>query len=126
MRNSHILLAYYAGRHKIGYFVVAHHLDKWIVRTFLLLTNEGTPEGEKLKELTALNKIDAQYLKIDTMEAFINYDIEGNEKLFAIFKEANCASLFEYAKFFDRTNKKIKNADFISKYLFIAGSEDEY
>jgi len=126
VRNSHILLAYYAGKYKIGYFVVTHHLDKWIVRTFLLLTNEGTPEGEKLKELTALNKIDAQYLKIDTMQAFINYDIEGNEMLFAIFKEAGCASLFEYAKFFDRTNKKIKNADFISKYLSIVGSEDEY
>lgn len=42
------------------------------------------------------------------MEAFINYDIEGNEKLLAIFKEAGCASLFEYAKFFDRTNKQIK------------------
>ncbi|HCU46005.1 MAG TPA: hypothetical protein DF610_15155 [Sphingobacterium sp.] len=67
-----------------------------------------------------------QYLKIDTIEAFFNYDIEGNEMLFAIFKEAGCSSLFEYAKFFDRTNKQIKNADFISKYLSIAGSEDEY
>ncbi len=123
VRKGHILLAYYAGRHKIGYFMVTHHRDKWIVRTFLLLTNEGTPEGEKLKQLTAINKMDAKYLKIDTMEAFIRYDVEGNEKLSAIFKQAGCASLFEYAKLFNRTDGEIKNADFMSKYLSIGPSE---
>lgn len=123
--KNHILLAYHAGDHKIGYFVVTHHGDKWILRTFLLLTNEGTPEGQKLKELTAINKIDAKYLKIDTMDAFIHYDIGGNEKLTAVFTEAGCGPLLEYAKFFDRTNLKVKNADALSKYLFDVPRNDE-
>ncbi|MBL1408060.1 hypothetical protein [Sphingobacterium faecale] len=123
--KKHTLLAFHAGVHKIGYFVVTHHSDKWILRTFLLLTNEGTPEGEKLKELTAINKIDAKYLKIDTMEAFIHYDIIGDKKLSAIFTEAGCGPLLEYAKFFDRSTIEVKSADSMSKYLFTAVATDD-
>lgn len=119
VRSGQVLLAHYIGGQKVGYFLITHEGDKWVIRTFLLLTNEGTPEGEKLKELTMINKIDSKYLRIDTMEAFIDYDIAGNEKLTAIFTEAGCASLIGYANFFNRTNLQLKNADFISKYLSI-------
>jgi len=65
--RGQVLIACHCARHKVGYFLVSYHGDKWVIRTFLFLTNEGTPEGTKLKEIVGLEKEDAKYLMILSM-----------------------------------------------------------
>ena len=117
--KEHILLECKFVSHKIGYFVISFLGDKWLLRTFLFLTNEGTPEGDKLKELTALDREDKKYLEIDRMDAFLKYDIENDQRLKDIFMAAGCQSLFGYAKLFARKEGEIGNAEHIAQYFLI-------
>lgn len=81
--------------HKVGYFVADIIDEKIILRTFLFLTNNGTPEGEKLLEQTGFMKEDKMYLAIDKFSSFIHSDIKNNERIKALFINAGCQSLFE-------------------------------
>ncbi|MCW8310193.1 MULTISPECIES: hypothetical protein [Sphingobacterium] len=116
--RGQVLIACYCARHKIGYFLVSYHGDKWVIRTFLFLTNEGTPEGTKLKELVGLEKEDAKYLMIDRVTAFLDYDIEHDQRLRELFETAGCGSLFGYIKLFVRPEDSVKNSASIANYLF--------
>lgn len=113
-----VLIACYCARHKVGYFLVSYHGDKWVIRTFLFLTNEGTPEGTKLKEIIGLEKEDAKYLMIDRVTAFLDYDIEHDRRLRALFETAGCGSLLGYIKLFVRGEEGVKNSASIANYLF--------
>lgn len=80
---------------KIGYFKGDVIDGKIILRTFLFLTNNGTPEGERLHEHTGMMKEDKMYLTIDKLSSFTNSDIKTNEHVKDIFIKAGCQSLFE-------------------------------
>ncbi|MFA4870210.1 MAG: hypothetical protein WC623_18575 [Pedobacter sp.] len=122
VRKSHILLECNLGIHKVGYFVISLHEDKWLVRTFLFLTNEGTPEGNRLKKLTQLEVLDKKYLMLDRMDAFLIYDISGNERLRALFVKAGCGSLLDYADELNRNGDNLKSPEFIYHYLSKLGT----
>jgi len=122
--RGQVLIACHCARHKVGYFLVSYHGDKWVIRTFLFLTNEGTPEGTKLKEIVGLEKEDAKYLMIDRVTAFLDYDIEHDQRLRDLFETAGCGSLFNYIKLFVRPEDNVKNSASIANYLF--GRADEY
>ena len=78
-----------------------------LIKTFLLLTNQATPEGEKLKELTGLSKIDMKYWNIDRLSTFQKTDMEENEELKQIFRNAGCSKLFSRAvNFLDEEEKE--------------------
>jgi hypothetical protein len=77
---------------KIGYLLCRWCERKIIITTFLFLTNDGTPEGKKLEELTMLKKMDKQHLQIDTVQHFLSYHIDRNEELKSLFIEAGCGS----------------------------------
>lgn len=81
--------------HKVGYFVADIIDQKIILRTFLFITNNGTPEGDKLLEHTGFLKEDKQYLAIDKFSSFMHSDIKNNERIKSIFINAGCQSLFE-------------------------------
>lgn len=122
--RGQLLIACYCARHKVGYFLVSYHGDKWGKRTFLFLTNEATPEGIKLKELVGLEKEDTKYLMIDRVTAFLNYDIEHDLRLRTLFETAGCGSLFGYIKLFVRGEDNVKNSASIANYLF--GKENDF
>lgn len=104
---------------KVGYFAVKLHGDKLVVRTFLFLTNNDTFEGEKLSRLLNINKIDKEYLAIDTLPAFNSYHIDQNEKLSKLFKDAGCGSLLGlgYLQEFTANQVKDKDPESILQYL---------
>ncbi|MDM8174111.1 hypothetical protein QT327_07040 [Olivibacter sp. 47] len=91
------LLECYIGKHKVGYFVITPHDGRWVVRTFLFLTNDGTPEGRKLADLTNWQRMDRKYLMVDRMDAFLAYDISGDAGLRKLFVKAGCGSLLRFA-----------------------------
>lgn len=117
VRKGHVLLACYLGPYKMGYFVISLHEDKWLIRTFLFLTNEGTPEGNRLKKLTKLEILDTQHLMIDSMNAFLTYDISRDEDLKKIFLEAGCGSILDYADELNKHGGKLKSPEIIYRYL---------
>lgn len=103
---------------RLGYLKANIFGDRLIFRTFLFLTNNGTPEGNKLAKLMGVQKADKKYLGIDNLKTFINSDIESNETLKRIFCQAGCGELFALNKIM-KTNlsSTIHCADFIEKYL---------
>jgi hypothetical protein len=89
-----MLIEYRHQGYKTGYLRAEIHEDILLIHTFLFLTNNGTPEGEKLHANTGLKKEDKIFLAIDKLSAFIASDIPKNEVIKNIFVEAGCESLF--------------------------------
>ncbi len=106
---------------KLGYLVADVLGDRLVVRTFLLLTHNGTPEGDRLNELLGLKKADSKYWGIDRLKTLLFSDIEQNEKLKSLFCEAGCGGLFKVNKKLLEygSHKEIATADMLSHYLGI-------
>lgn len=83
------------GRFRLGYIVLEYLEGILVARTFLLLTNNGTPEGDRLKEISGLTKIDHKYWATDKLSAFQNSDIKDHAEIKEIFEKAGCGVLFE-------------------------------
>jgi hypothetical protein len=88
-----------------------------LLKTFLFITCDGTPEGDKLRKILGLSKWDKKYLAIDRLSSFLNSDIQENAGLCEIFKEADCGQLLSITdKLLASGKKHIHHADLI-KYL---------
>ena len=116
--DGNFLIAYTLRGKKVGYLKADIIEDKLIIRTFLFITNNGTPEGKKLASLLGVQKEDKKYLGIDKISAFINSDIEQEETLKMIFCQAGCGDLFEVKKFVaDGSNTLTQSAGYLLRYL---------
>ena len=103
---------------RLGYLKADIFGDQLIFRTFLFLTNNGTPEGKKLANLLGIQKADKKYLGIDNLNTFINSDIESNENLKRVFCKAGCSDLFELKKILKgNSSPTIHCANYLEKYL---------
>jgi hypothetical protein len=112
------LIAFKAGGKKAGYLVYEYVEGVVVITTFLLLTNNGTPEGDKLQQVLGIQKLDKQYLKLDRLSTFINSDLKEDESLLKVFQEAGCADLFELPDRIIRTKKeKEEIAGTLNNYL---------
>lgn len=110
---------------KVGYLKASIIGDKVLIRTFLFLTNNGTPEGKKLESLLGIQKEDKKYLGIDKLNVFITSDIEQNENLKTIFCQAGCGDLFQIKKHLSKSqDQDIQCADYFSKYLGLENPAD--
>ena len=119
-KKGEYLFEYYIFGKKVGYLCGVIIDDKIIIRTFLFLTNNGTPEGIKLHNNTGLMKEDKMYLSIDKLSSFINSDITKNEAVKNVFMQAGCESLFEIDTdiiFSVDALKEKSNANLIAEYL---------
>jgi hypothetical protein len=126
IENGYLLFPFKVGLHIVGYFKGDVIGDKILLRTFLFLTNDGTPESKKLKEQAGLSKIDISYWKIDTLRNFVYSDIINNASLRKLFEDSGCGDLF-CLKFDDPTaySTRVQIADDISHYLGMDDAEHE-
>jgi hypothetical protein len=122
IENGYLLFPFKVGLHVIGYFKGDIISGRILLRTFLFMTNDGTPESRRLKELAGLSKIDIKYLKIDTLRNFVYSDIQHNAPLRKLFEDSGCGDLF-CLKFDDPEayNTRVHVADNIVKYIGIEG-----
>ena len=65
---------------KAGYFVLDLVDNLIMVRTFLFLTNNGTPESTQLNQSTRLSKLDKKFLAIDKLSTFVSADFVNNHR----------------------------------------------
>ncbi|MDR1678669.1 MAG: hypothetical protein LBR81_02720 [Prevotellaceae bacterium] len=90
-----MLIEFYIENLKVGYLLADLTDGMIIIRTFLFLTNNGTPEGKKLEELTGLQKDDKKYWGIDNLQALTHSDILENDEICSIFRQAGCEPLLQ-------------------------------
>ncbi|MRX46935.1 hypothetical protein [Pedobacter puniceum] len=117
-KSGHLITFDYNEK-KLGYLVVDLIDHKIIIKTFLFLTNDGTPEGEKLASITKLKKLDKKFLDLDTLKGISKLAIKEHSELYKLFSEAGCADLFELTDlttFLDMDSVQ-KNPDMLLKYL---------
>jgi hypothetical protein len=96
--NEYLIEYQFLGK-KIGYLPACYTGGILVVKSFLLLTNDGTPEAEKLQKITGFTLEDRKYLNLDRLAAFTASDIKENLHLKQLFTEAGCESLFEMEKY---------------------------
>jgi hypothetical protein len=70
---------------KVGYLSAVMIDGKLVIRTFLFLTFNGTPEGKRLEEFSGLKALDTKYLKMDKLSSFMTSKLKENEELRSIF-----------------------------------------
>lgn len=122
-KNGDFLFEFHIFNLKAGYFR-ATMIDRTIlIRTFLFLTNSGTPEGRRLEKLTGLQMLDKKYLAIDRLSALIHSDVWENEEVSALFRQAGCGSLLDLcpklkeSSFWEHPEQNIEIADRMLEYM---------
>jgi hypothetical protein len=126
--HGNYMIEYAVYEQKTGYLVAEFVDAKLIIRTFLLLTNDGTPEGRKLHANTGLSKADKEYLRLDKLSTFLSPDIHASENIKKIFTEAGCQSLFKLKAEFDKRQimlRKPASASLIEDYLLLNQKKEE-
>jgi hypothetical protein len=135
-KGKRILIACFVKELKIGYLLGEVIQGIILIRTFLLLTNSGTPEGDKLSELTGLQIEDLKYLSIDNLPGLVNSDIEQNENICNLFRTAGCGDILDLCKkmrtepettwFLDSSQPKNTISELITEYLRPDVNNEEY
>jgi hypothetical protein len=116
--HNKYLIEYRMNNFKLGYLVADLIEAKLIIRTFLLVTQCGTPEEKKLSSITGLTKEDIEYLNLCKLSSFVNSDIHENSRLNSIFEEAGCEAIIKFSKsVVHRPGKKVHRAEQILRYL---------
>ncbi len=95
IRKNKVLIALRYNGVKVGYFVATVEDDALLLRTFLFITSNGTPEGDLLKQLTGLQMLDKKYLAIDKLSSFVAKEMIDNTQIREIFDKAGCGDLFD-------------------------------
>jgi hypothetical protein len=116
------LIEYRIGKIRSGYFTFIIVEGILLIRTFLFITNNGTPEGKKLQEVTGLGRLDKKYLAIDRISAFISSDIGESEKIKDILTQCNCENLIHLNEeinkpLFLKNKSSQRTAQLIERYL---------
>ncbi|HEX2958673.1 MAG TPA: hypothetical protein VHO70_17695 [Chitinispirillaceae bacterium] len=79
---------------KIGYLVYEIVDQMVIVKTFLLCTQNGTWEGNRLNKEYNLSKYIKKYFELDTLYTYIKTDVYKDKELKQIFSKCGCEGLF--------------------------------
>ena len=96
--QGNLLIEYRIFNVKAGYLVAEIKDGRVVIRTFLFVTNNGTPEGKRLEEVFGLGKLDKQYLTLDKLSTFMAADVAGNAELRELFRQAGCECLWDMQK----------------------------
>ena len=115
--NHQILIEYQIFNTKVGYLRADIVDGKVIIRTFLFITQSGTPEGQLLNKNTGLKMLDKKYLAIDKLSTFMNSDIGKNEKVRKIFQDAGCDCLLDSFEKIGNLSFKHANQSFADMML---------
>ena len=122
-----ILVEYRVDQTKLGYFKASLHQDMLILRTFLFITNDGTLEGKRLREVCGLGRLDKTYLSLDKLSSFMNEELGSHSELRRLLQQAHCENLLElYANVRAVATKPIKplSVQTVVKYLGLDERKD--
>ncbi|HEX2955641.1 MAG TPA: hypothetical protein VHO70_02345 [Chitinispirillaceae bacterium] len=107
---------------RMGYFPIEIVDGMILVKTFLFITNSGTPEGDRLDKELHTGKLEKEFLNIDKLSTFVNTDLPKDPKIREIFEKVGLGALCTLnPKKFTRIDKVWTGyaADFM-KYMCVA------
>jgi hypothetical protein len=93
--NNNLLIEFNILGTKAGYFRVDIVEGILLVRTFLFITNNTTPEGLLLERTTGLQKLDKKYLAIDKLSTFMTSEISNSTEICHVLDNAGCLCLID-------------------------------
>ncbi len=115
--SGKLLLEYKFGGKILGYFVIDKVKNLLVIRTFLFITNNNTPEGVRLHRIAGLQLEDKKFLQIDRLSTFLQPDVRSNEFICSLFKEAGCGELLKLDKESFNVDLKGRVASTIESYF---------
>ncbi len=116
--KGYMLLPVKLHKIKVGYLLAWVVDHKVIFRTFLFITHNSTPEGDRLREASGLCKEEINYWRIDRLSTFVNLDAEAYPLLHELFQKAGMEELFSLKeKAFDVDTMQETNMDDLVDYL---------
>ncbi len=120
-RGNKVLVPYHYFGHLLGYLPIELVEDIAVIKTFLFLTNDGTPQGRKLQRRLGLGKIDKAYTGLDKLSTYAHGDLNEDETLCSILEESNCKHLLNLDDALislGETKKAQMDAEMIKRYLW--------
>ena len=111
------LIAYYFQQCKLGYLLVEPVENMLVIRTFLFVTMDSTPEGQALQEAVGLEAVDKKYLAIDRFRTFLLSDIGHHPDIKELFVQAGCQDLFNVEVDVPEPEGQWEMAELIRSYL---------
>ncbi|MDR0537748.1 MAG: hypothetical protein LBH04_06895 [Tannerellaceae bacterium] len=96
--KGRLLVEYQLYGQTAGYMVVSVLKTVILVHTFLLVTNNSTPEGAMLHEQLGFGKLDKEYLGIDRLATFVHSDIFKYDDTRQLFANAGCQPLINLSR----------------------------
>jgi hypothetical protein len=107
---------------KVGYLVLSRVGDRALVRTFLLLTMAGTPEGDRLGRRLRLTRDEARWLGLHRLSSLAASDARDDAELVAILSECGCGQLAEVARGVEFVTVATGYAAELRKYIGLASA----
>jgi hypothetical protein len=103
---------------RLGYLIGNVVDQKVLIRTFLFLTMQGTPEARLLYDRLGARRGDIERLRLDELATFLDTDLADDAELTQVFTDCGCGHLFDLRKRWRRdAYKKWKHAQSIREYL---------
>src|SRR4051794_16659731 len=118
-RSDQFLCEYRLYQHRLGYFPVTRLADKLVVRTFLFLTMQGTPEQRKLCRQLGLMRAKIEATELDQLGLFLTTDIQTDPVLRKLFAKCGCGHLLDMVKPEFREQCRKGYAEDLRRYLRI-------
>ena len=87
------------GDHKVGYFVAQVLPDLVLIRTFLFLTMQGTPEADRLRDKLGMSRTDVERYKLDHFYTLTASNIADDPLLSRVLAECGCGHLLSFPQF---------------------------
>jgi hypothetical protein len=115
--NDHFLVEYRYDKNRLGYFAGVRLGDQVLLKTFLFLTMQGTPESDLLYEKLRLTRRDIEFMELDQLSVFMDADVRGDAALERVFQECGCGHLLTMqAPEFQEAGRR-GTAESLRKYL---------
>lgn len=115
------LVDFAVGGVRLGYLVAERVGGVVLVRTFLFLTMDGTPEAAALRRTLRLGRADRRYLGLDDVRTFLRTDLATDPELVRAFTACGCGPLFTWAADGAFRDKTAGQAEAVRRYLGIGG-----
>jgi hypothetical protein len=118
------LIRFYFSNFHLGYLVTDIVDGILLIRTFLFITMDSTPEGYALQQALGLAAVDKKYLSIDRLSTFFISDIREHPDLKEHFVQAGCNDLFRFNTEQVLPEHRIQLGDRLRSYLDTGGQRE--
>lgn len=101
--GGNLLFAVKFAQCKLGYLLTDFTGDEILIRSFLFITNSGTPEGRAFNERLRVETYSKKYFGLDSLPLFMITDICIDPFFSSVLNECGCDGLVKLKKYVSHT-----------------------